>query len=84
MAGGSVFFVNQLLCFVNVRYLTHKIRKHMRSKNTLVYLGLWEQLNNPNFKGAEFDPLLKEAGSVGTYYSFIFNPSPFSSFCLCK
>ena len=63
MAGGSVFFVNQLLCFVNVRYLTHKIRKHMRSKNTLVYLGLWEQLNNPNFKGAEFDPLLKEAGS---------------------
>ena len=29
----------------------------MRSKNTLEYLGLWEQLNNPNFKGAEFDPL---------------------------
>ena len=27
------------------------------------YLGLWEQLNNPNFKGVEFDPLLKEAGS---------------------
>ena len=34
----------------------------MRSKNTLEYLVLWEQLNNPNFKGAEFDPLLKEAG----------------------
>ena len=28
----------------------------MRSKNTLEYLGLWEQLNNPNLKGAEFDP----------------------------
>ena len=84
MAGCIVFFVNQWIRFINVRYLTHKIRKHMRSKNTLVYLGLWEQLNNPNFKGAEFDPLLKEAGSVGTYYSFIFNPSPFSSFCLCK
>ena len=26
-------------------------------------MGLWEQLNNPNFKGVEFDPLLKEAGS---------------------
>ena len=51
----------------------------MRSKNTLEYLGLWEQLNNPNFKGAEFDPLLKEAGSVGTYYNFIFRPSPLSS-----
>ena len=52
----------------------------MRSKNTLEYLVLWEQLNNPNFKGAEFDPLLKEAGSVGTYYYFIFSPFPLFSF----
>ena len=35
----------------------------MRLKNTLEYLGLWEQLNNPMFKGVEFDPLLIEAGS---------------------
>lgn len=35
----------------------------MRLKNTLEYLGLWEQLNNPAFKGVEFDPLLAEAGS---------------------
>lgn len=35
----------------------------MRLKNTLEYLGLWEKLNNPNFKGVEFDPLLTEAGS---------------------
>ena len=27
------------------------------------YLGLWERLYNPNFKGVEFDPLLAEAGS---------------------
>ena len=27
------------------------------------YLGIWEKLNNPNFKGVEFDPLLAEAGS---------------------
>lgn len=27
------------------------------------YLGLWEQLNNSNFKGVEFDPLLKDSGS---------------------
>ena len=26
-------------------------------------MGLWEQLNNPMFKGGEFDPLLIEAGS---------------------
>lgn len=35
----------------------------MRVKNTLEYLGLWEKLNNPDFKGVEFDPLLAEAGS---------------------
>ena len=39
------------------------VKNWLRSKNTLEYLGLWEQLNNPNFKGFEFDPLLNEAGS---------------------
>ena len=35
------------------------VKNWLRSKNTLEYLELWEQLNNPNFKGVEFDPLLK-------------------------
>ena len=35
----------------------------MRLRNTIEYLGIWEQLNNPNFKGVEFDPFLHEAGS---------------------
>ena len=39
------------------------VKNWLRSKNTLEYLGLWEQLNNPNFKGGEFAPPLKEAGS---------------------
>jgi len=39
------------------------VKNWMRLKNTLEYLGLWEQLNNPSFKGVEFDPLLKDAGS---------------------
>lgn len=39
------------------------VKNWLRLKNTLEYLGLWERLNNPNFKGVEFDPLLKEAGS---------------------
>lgn len=39
------------------------VKNWMRLKNTLEYLGLWEQLNNPSFKGVDFDPLLKEAGS---------------------
>lgn len=39
------------------------VKNWMRVKNTLEYLGIWERLNNPTFKGVEFDPLLKEAGS---------------------
>jgi len=39
------------------------VKNWMRLKNTLEYLGLWERLNNPAFKGVDFDPLLKDAGS---------------------
>ena len=39
------------------------VKNWMRQKNTLEYLGLWEKLYNPNFKGVEFDPLLAEVGS---------------------
>lgn len=38
------------------------VKNWMRSKNTVEFLGLWEQLNNPDFKGVEFDPLLIDAG----------------------
>jgi len=35
----------------------------LRIRNTIEYLGIWEQLHNPNFKGIEFDAFLYEAGS---------------------
>lgn len=47
------------------------VKNWMRQKNTLEYLGLWEKLNNPMFKGGEFDPLFNEAGSN----SFTMSPS---------
>ena len=37
------------------------VKNWLRSKNTLEYLGLWEMLNNPNFKGVEFDPFKRKA-----------------------
>lgn len=39
------------------------VKNWMRSKNTIEFLGLWEQLNNPSFKGVEFDSFLYQAGS---------------------
>lgn len=39
------------------------IRDWMRNKEVISYLGLWEELNNPNFKGGEFALFKNEAGS---------------------
>lgn len=38
------------------------IQNWMRNKDVILYLGLWEKLNNYNFKGVEFDTFEKEAG----------------------
>lgn len=34
----------------------------MRNRNTVEFLGIWETLNNPDFKGIEFDTFRKQAG----------------------
>ena len=41
----------------------------MRNKDVLAYLGLWEQLNNENFKGHEFETFESEAGKNSFYMS---------------
>jgi len=38
------------------------IRNWMRNRNTVEFIGLWETLNNPNFKPVEFDTFRKQAG----------------------
>ena len=39
------------------------IRDWLRTKEVISYLGLWESINNPNFKGGEFHSFKNEAGS---------------------
>ena len=46
------------------------VKQRLRSKNTIEFIGLWEILNNPNFKGVEFDHFKNEAG----YNSFTLSP----------
>ncbi|MBU2554930.1 MAG: KilA-N domain-containing protein, partial [Bacteroidetes bacterium] len=41
---------------------TDHIRNWMRNRNTVEFIGLWETLNNPNFKHVEFDTFRKQAG----------------------
>jgi hypothetical protein len=38
------------------------IKNWMRNRNTVEFLGMWEVINNPDFKGVEFDTFRKEAG----------------------
>ena len=39
------------------------IKNWMRSKDTIEFLGLWEVLHNPDFKGVEFDSFRNQAGA---------------------
>ena len=39
------------------------IKNWMRDRDTIEFLGLWEQLNNPGFKPVEFDGFKIQAGS---------------------
>jgi hypothetical protein len=39
------------------------IQNWMRTRNTIEFLGLWEELRNPTFKSIEFDAFKNEAGS---------------------
>ncbi|HLP55789.1 MAG TPA: KilA-N domain-containing protein [Fluviicola sp.] len=47
------------------------VKNWMRSRTTIEFIGLWERLNNPDFKGVEFDSFLFDAGSN----SFTLSPS---------
>ena len=46
------------------------IKNWLRSKNTIQFLGFWEKINNPDFKGVEFDSFLNQAG----YNAFVLSP----------
>jgi hypothetical protein len=38
------------------------IQNWLRNRTTIEFLGIWEHLNNPDFKHIEFDGFRKQAG----------------------
>ena len=61
-------FENEFISLTDIaRYKSDEpkdvIKNWMRSKDTLEFLGLWEQLHNSTFKGVEFDAFRNQAGS---------------------
>jgi hypothetical protein len=55
--------ITDIAKFKNPKEPKDVVKNWMRNRSTIEYLGLWENINNPDFKGVEFDPLLFEAGS---------------------
>ena len=56
--------------YKNSEFPADVIKNWLRSRSTVEYLGLWEQLHNPNFKLVEFDQFKNEAGAN----SFVLSP----------
>jgi hypothetical protein len=47
------------------------IQNWMRNRNTIEFLGLWEELHNPNFNRVQFEAVRSEAG----YNRFVMTPT---------
>lgn len=49
--------------YKNVHEPKDVVKNWLRVRDTIEFLGLWETIHNPNFKGVEFDSFKKEAGT---------------------
>ncbi len=49
--------------YKNINEPKDVVKNWLRVRDTIEFLGLWETIHNPNFKGVEFDAFRKEAGS---------------------
>ena len=60
---------NDYICLTDMAHFKDRertnyiIQNWMRLRSTIDFLGLWEKLNNPNFKGIEFDAFKMESGT---------------------
>ena len=54
--------ITDIARFKNADRTDDLIRNWLRNRNTIEFLGVWEQLNNSNFKPVEFDGFKKSAG----------------------
>jgi len=56
--------------YKNSEFPADVVKNWLRSRSTIEFLGLWEQLNNPNFKLVEFDQFKNQSGAN----SFVLSP----------
>ena len=61
--GSDFICLTDIARFKNPDFPADVVRNWMRSKMTVAFLGLWEQLHNPCFNMVEFDQFKNEAGA---------------------
>jgi hypothetical protein len=54
--------IKHIFIYKNSERTDDLIRNWLRNRNTLEFLGIWEQLNNPGFNPVEFDGIRMQAG----------------------
>jgi hypothetical protein len=62
--------ITDIARYNNADNMDDLIRNWLRNRNTIEFLGIWEQLNNPGFNPVEFDGFRKQAG----LHSFTLTP----------
>lgn len=60
--GVEYICITDIAKYKNAERTDDLIRNWLRNRNTLEFLGIWEQLNNADFKPVEFDGFKKQAG----------------------
>jgi len=61
--GSNYISLTDLARYANPEEPKIPIQTWMRNKNVISFLGLWEQMHNPNIKGVEIDTFKSEAGT---------------------
>ena len=59
--GEDYICLTDIARFKNADFPADVVRNWMRSKMTVAFLGLWEQLHNPSFNMVEFDQFKNDA-----------------------
>ena len=75
--GSNYMSLTDLARYANPEEPKIPVQTWMINKNFVSFLGLWEQMHNPNFKGIEFETFENEAGKN----SFYLSPQKWMSIC---
>ena len=54
--------ITDIARYKNAERTDDLVRNWLRNRNTIEFLGIWEQLNNPDFKPVEFDGIGMQVG----------------------